>query len=758
MLQTKINTLRNSFMQYSMKWHPRAALRKIPFAFVTFSAIVLVVLMSFIAFNSSIHQNLNVTDKENISALASQEHAALNGIIKNTRSSLESITKTIVTLHPNREAQLEFLQNVEQSLNFDTIVMADIHGRAMSASGEKLDLRSSPLFIKAMQGEVSASDIQLSEITGRYVLSVAVPIRRAGRVMGTIIVEYGTRYMTDVLKAYTDPSEAAYVIDSNGFPVASSSDVYNSLNFLRDATFADEMTYEQFLDLVKQKKWGGTSFTLNGEQRIIEFRPLALNDWQLFLVSHDLLANPVRDISDEVQYVTGTMLVLFLLLSAYIIYLKRKTLREVTELAFYDDLTGLSNAVKFRQDVEAVIKKNPNMKYVMQKLDLENFKAINEMFDYETGNRVLVNIAKALQSLNDDSFLCARMRNDEFIMFSAHGFLDDNTTRTVFESNFTGLLTELRSYEFCFRYGRYFIQKGERDVADMMNKTTLAHSMTKSLGHVHTWDYDDAFRQEVRRSTELINMSKSAMQNHEFIVYFQPKYNLKMQKVTSGEALVRWVTDDGNMLLPDEFIPVFEQNGFVVEIDFFVLRTVCMRIKSWIEKGHQVLPISVNFSRVHLKNPHFVNELKKTCDAYGKIRQFIEVELTETAITENAEDLTKLLDDLREAGFTVAIDDFGAGYSSLGMLKDFKVDVLKLDKSFFEGSQSKTDDKEDIRGTVVVNGISAIAHDLGMKIIAEGIELSEHFTPLDANHLELAQGFFFAHPMPMDEFEQKYLD
>ncbi len=239
---------------------------------------------------------------------------------------------------------------------------------------------------------------------------------------------------------------------------------------------------------------------------------------------------------------------------------------------------------------------------------------------------------------------------------------------------------------------------------------------------------------------------------HEFVVYFQPKYNLKEEKVTSGEALVRWMTHEGTMLLPDEFIPVFEQNGFVVEIDFFVLRTVCARIKSWIERGHKVLPISVNFSRVHLKNPNFVEDLKKTCDAYGNIRQFIEVELTETAITENAEDLTKLLDDLREAGFTVAIDDFGAGYSSLGMLKDFKVDVLKLDKSFFE------DDQKNKRGIVVVNGICAIAHDLGMKIIAEGIEVSENFEPLDANRLELAQGFFIAHPMPMDEFEQKYLD
>ncbi len=154
----------------------------------------------------------------------------------------------------------------------------------------------------------------------------------------------------------------------------------------------------------------------------------------------------------------------------------------------------------------------------------------------------------------------------------------------------------------------------------------------------------------------------------------------------------------------------------------------------------------------HLKNPNFVQDISAICNKYGDIRHFIEVELTETAVTENAANLAKLLDDLHEAGFTVAIDDFGAGYSSLGMLKDFKVDVLKLDQSFFDNKSPDT------RGNIVVNGISDIAHRLGMVIVAEGIEISEQIKPIEANCLELAQGFFFAHPMPMEEFEQKYLD
>ncbi len=725
---------------------------KIPFFVYAFCAGIIIIVAALLAFNGSINSKLNATDQENVSAITNQEQAALNTIIANTLASLNSITKTLVILSNDSEAQIKFLQNVRKSLNFDSILITDILGNGTLSTRQKIDLSGNKIFVKAMGGDIASTDIHASAFTGNNVISVGVPLRKNDRIIGAILVEFGTKMMTELLVENTEKKESAFILDSNGFNVATSSDVYNSLNFLKKATFANGESFEQFIHNSQKKRWGGTSVTLNGENRIIEFRPLAINSWTLYLVSHNILANPVRNISDEVQNITASMLLIFLLFGAYIVFIKRKTIRKVERIAFYDELTGLPNAVKFKQHVEEVIKKSPNMKYVMQKIDIENFKAINEIYDYETGNKVLQSIASALLQLNDDSFLCARIANDEFLMFSAHSFLADNSTRNTFEMNFKNLLGELNSYEFTFRYGRYFIQKGERDVADMINKTTLAHSMVKSLGHKNTWDYDDAYRQEVRRSTELINLSKSALEHNEFIVYLQPKYNLKEKKVSSGEALVRWVMEDGSLLLPDNFIPTFEQNGFVTEIDFYVLATVCARIKVWIDKGHKVLPISVNFSRLHFQNPNFVNDISAICDKFGDIRHFIEVELTETAVTENADNLSKLLDDLHAAGFTVAIDDFGAGYSSLGMLKDFKVDVLKLDQSFFD------DDKQSNRSNIVVNGISEIAHKLGMKIVAEGIEITEHLKPLEKNHLEFAQGFFFAHPMPMEEFEQKYLD
>ncbi len=742
----------NQRMQNIRHWVKEKAklLPKVPFFIVTFAMLLLIIMLVFFTFNTNIRNNLNITDKENFSAMASQEQAAFNSVIKNIIDSLTSITNTLVALDNDTQAKIQFLHNIEKSFNLNAIIMADIQGQGLLSTGQEISVKTLPIFQKAIQGNVTATDMHISEITDQYVVSVSMPLREGGKILGVLIVEYGTKFMTELLENYTDSSGSAFLLDSNGFPVASSSDVFRSLKFLQKAKFTNGMHYEQFLSYALKRQWGGTSFTFNGEERLIEYRPISINDWTIFIISRDISINPVREISEEIQWIAGGILVIFLLFGAYIVFLKRKTIAEVKNIAFYDELTGISNNLKFKQDVESAIKKSPNMKYVMQKLDLENFKAINEMYDYETGNKVLINIAKALELLSDNSFLCARSGNDEFLMFSAYGFLNDDSTRTEFEKHFKNLLPELATFEFTFRYGRYFIPKGERDVADMINKTALAHSMAKSLGHKHTWDYDDTFRQEVRHHTELINLSKSALDHREFTVYIQPIFDTAHKKVIGGEALVRWIMDDGTVLLPNDFIPVFEQNGFIINIDYFVLRTVCSRIKLWIEKGHAILPISVNFSRLHLKNPYFVQEIQSICAEYGNIHQYIEVELTETAMTENAQGLAQLLDDLHQAGFTVAIDDFGAGYSSLGMLKDFKVDVLKLDKSFFETNESTS------RGHVVVSGISAIAHELGMKIIAEGIELSEQFIPVTTNQLELAQGYFFAKPMPIEEFEQKY--
>ncbi len=724
--------------------------RNIPtFMYVLFCIVVLV-LLGITAIHKNITDKLNHADAQIFTAVASQEQAVLNRYIQSTVTALTSITKTLLTLEDDPKGTLAFLENVKKTLNFESIVFADTHGRGLAASGQKVNMLTDPIFAQVMKGRIAVTDVLPKGAVGYESFTVAVPVRKGGRIKGAVIITFSMKYLRELLIAYTDNSEAAYIVDGRGVVIASSSDVYGSLHFLRNARFANGESYESFMQNALKTRWGGTTFTLADAKRSIEYRPLHINSWTLFFVSHNLLENPVRGISNQVQIMMAAMLFVFLFFASYIMYLKRKTLKEVEKIAFYDDVTGLANMVKFKQDVEGVITKFPNRKYVMQKVDIENFKAINEIYDYETGNAVLKNMAEALLCMKDDSFLCARMGADAFIMFSAYGFLDDDSVRTDFETQCKSRMPQMASYEFCFRYGRYFIEKGERDVPEMIDRTTLAHSLAKGLGHKNTWDYNEDFRLTIRQHTEYMNLSKGALENKEFIVYLQPKYSLKEQKVIGAEALVRWVMEDGSLLLPDNFIPVFEQNNFVVHIDYYVLRTVCARIKSWIEKGHKILPISVNFSRVHFKNPNFVQEIRDICNEYGTVAPYIEIEFTETALTEAIKGVDIFLRQLHEAGFSIAIDDFGAGYSSLGILKGFEVDVLKLDQSFFVNTQN------DVRGSLVVNGISAIAHDLGMKVVAEGVELSEQFASLEVGPLEFVQGFFIAHPMPMDEFEKKY--
>ncbi len=287
MLVNKINSLLEFIQQRNVKHDIHKFLCKIPFFVLVFGILGIIVILGFITFSHNINNSLNITDDEHISGVASQEQAVLNTVIENTITSLVSITKTLVTLNYDQEAQLKFLQSLESSLSFDIIVMANVQGKALRSSGETIDISQNPVFQQAVKGDITATDVHVSNITGHYVFSIGVPIRRGGEIKGVVIAEYSTKYMTELLSSYTDSLESAFIVDSNGFTAAYASDIYHSLNFLRKAKFSNGMTYEQFLDYAKTRRWGGASFTLNGEERIIKFRPLDLNTWTLFLVSHD---------------------------------------------------------------------------------------------------------------------------------------------------------------------------------------------------------------------------------------------------------------------------------------------------------------------------------------------------------------------------------------------------------------------------------------------------------------------------------------
>ena len=253
------------------------------------------------------------------------------------------------------------------------------------------------------------------------------------------------------------------------------------------------------------------------------------------------------------------------------------------------------------------------------------------------------------------------------------------------------------------------------------------------------------------RSSELLEEAVKAMQEDTFQLYIQPQFQLSDEKIISGEALSRWFLEDGSCVPPDEFIPLFEKHGMISSFDFYVLHKLCKLMRQWMDAGKQLLPVSVNQSRLHIKEEHYLQNFCNIVDSYAIPHEMIVFELTESAFTDCANDLQVFMKNIHEAGFQIAIDDFGTGYAGIGMLSQVDADILKLDKGMLNGINT------DRRQMTIFWKIIEMAHSIGMQVICEGIETMEQFVDLKMLRCDIGQGFLVSRAISADEFAAKYL-
>ncbi|MEG0321187.1 MAG: EAL domain-containing protein, partial [Oscillospiraceae bacterium] len=287
-------------------------------------------------------------------------------------------------------------------------------------------------------------------------------------------------------------------------------------------------------------------------------------------------------------------------------------------------------------------------------------------------------------------------------------------------------------------------------VADMIDRAKLA--LRESGGNVSTQVqyhlYDERVRRRLLREKKLEDMMGPALENHEFEVYLQPKYRTDFETIGGAEALVRWNSATEGMIYPDEFISIFEKNGSITRIDLWVFEQVCKTLRGWLDAGRQPMRISVNCSRVHLKMPDFLDKYRIIAERYAVPPELLEIELTENVVFEDVVHLTKIIEDIHKLGFSCSMDDFGSGYSSLNLIQDIPVDVLKLDKIFFRRGTRNLARTESVVGSIV-----SMARALSMETVAEGVEERRQVDMLKKLGCDYIQGYYFARPMPIHDFE-----
>lgn len=417
----------------------------------------------------------------------------------------------------------------------------------------------------------------------------------------------------------------------------------------------------------------------------------------------------------------------------------------VDYLATYDELTGIYNKQAFYAKTKEMLLDNPDKNFDLLRINIERFKVLNDLFGESTGDKLLRYIGKFLKEINLPLCVSGRLYADNFVVCYEAGKGDSrrmiNTLQMVADSFAINNRTILS-------FGLYRIDDKTLPVSVMCDRANMALWKAKGNFKNPYCEYDEKMRQQVLKEQKIINAMEMAIQNKEFTLYLQPKYDIEKGTIIGAEALVRWISLENGFISPGDFIPVFENNGFVYEVDKFIWEGSCRYLRKWLDEGREVHPISVNVSRIDLYVPKLVQHLVNLREKYQLPSQYLELEITESAYTEDPEQIITITRQLREAGFVILMDDFGTGYSSLNMLKDIQIDVLKLDMGFLKSSDYSA------KGGNILTAILKMAESLKMQTIAEGVETKEQVEFLKSIGCKYVQGFYYSKPLPVDEFEK----
>ncbi|HHQ5482684.1 TPA: putative bifunctional diguanylate cyclase/phosphodiesterase [Clostridioides difficile] len=432
---------------------------------------------------------------------------------------------------------------------------------------------------------------------------------------------------------------------------------------------------------------------------------------------------------------------LFLGIIIYILYSKANSQKTIEKVAYTDFVTGYSNWRKFELDVTNLLKKtSQNNKYAMVIFDIDKFKAINDIYGHKKGNLILKDIADTLNELTNINETFARVSADNFNILLTYNKKEDiiNIIKKIMANN------ELVNLSF----GIYEIKDKDLSVSVYSDRASLAKSSIKNNSDVNFAFFNDKLREKLLLEDKIEKEMEYALESGQFVMYLQPKYNIKLDKFCGSEALVRWQYTEKEVIYPGDFIPIFEKNGFIRKIDMYILEQACKEIRSLFDKGISPLPISVNFSRVDFFKKDFIENIVNICDRYKIPYSLIEIEITESSMFGDTDTLFNVSRNLQDIGFIVAMDDFGSGYSSVNMLKNIPLNVIKLDRGFF------VDDKDVDKSQIVIKSIVSLIKQLGIRVVAEGIETRSQIEMLKKANCDIVQGYYFSKPLPIKEFEK----
>ncbi|PBH37970.1 sensor domain-containing phosphodiesterase [Clostridioides difficile] len=647
----------------------------------------------------------------------------------------------------------KLLRPYQKEYNLFMIGITDTKGNVSSTYRENVNsIKDKPSFEKAIKTkQVVVSDIEVSNVTGDKVFIIYVPIIKNNEMIGTIFASFYFQDVNNLISRSNFDDSIKFLMIDKDYTIIS----HPNKKYVNDKS--------KILDLEGNIIGTTKSEILKNINKKCQGNFLSWDNWRLYNVKYTnikwtnwTLVSKCNIFKNFKNLIVNFMIKLYYYIVIFMILWKlsnAKLIEQLKKLAYYDSLSGIKNKEKFRKDSMYILKNYYQDNFYLVQLDVNKFKYINEMFGYSEGNKILIHISQVLNNNTNKYEICARMDNDHFILLIACNTEDELLNRlSKINKEICNLITTNSSkYKIVMSSGIYKITKKDdiKKIDLLIDRANIA-AKSKKEKYEHSYSFfNEDTRNRLYKEKRLEDNMNKALEKGEFIVYYQPKYSLgDVNEIEGAEALIRWNSPEFGFISPIDFIPLFEKNGFIVNIDMFVFEEVCKTLNKWINKGYTPVPISVNMSRVHLYRDNFIENITDLISKYNISPEFIELELTESVVFDNLNILIDIMKKIKEIGFLISMDDFGSGYSSLNLLKDLSFDILKLDRGFLIET---TDTK---RGKIIISKIVEMAKAIDIKVICEGVETYEQVEFLKEIGCDKVQGYLFAKPMVLDEFEK----
>lgn len=690
-------------------------------------------------------------EAEENAALIKKEIDAKFGVLQSFANELSSTGDEI--------AEIRDMQSFVEVYNFRRMGFVDLNGIAKTTDGFEKDLSFREFYQVGLKGESFITE-SLQDTVGDYtedminILSVPVYDNK-GEIKGVLFATYLTEKFHEVIFSDSFQGEGyTYIVAGDGDVISSYGDGMqkeydNIFIYTGDAAQYDDAIQEKVENDMREKlSRVGIGVNEDNDKYFYCYKPLEIEsadmNWYIFSIEpKSVLDERMHPIMRDIQFLTVILICILVMANIIFLYYNVRRRQELFRLAYKDSITGGDNFSNFKEKA----KKYENTEGYVIALDISEFKLVNNVCGNARGDEVLKAIWDVILANCNDNEQAARVNADRFVIFWI-----ERSKKTV-TYRIEKLINEIEGISEQLSVPRLYPVIGIRaveklDDADKRYGEALrAKALVKNRRDRHYAFYDEIDYDTIVENKNLENGFEKALADKKFEVWYQPKFNSHTGKIVGSEALIRWRADDGSLISPGRFIPLFEKNGNIIRLDEYVFREVCRQQKEWQKEGIQILPVSVNISRFSLYYSNVVEKYERIINYYDVDHKYVQIEITESAIIENTV-IVELIQKFHDAGFDILLDDFGSGYSSLASLNQMPFDTIKLDKSLVDYVGNENGEK-------LLKFIVQLVQSLGMKITAEGVEYKEQLDFLENLNCDDIQGFYFSKPLMLADFSAK---